>query len=98
MPTRRSAAAVASPPMPAPMIAIDSGLAIPVPARAVSVEGFLRFVRTASDRPKTCLRQRRAALVRRQRVEKGLHRRPLLPCCHQRKIIMLFGKGNETQV
>src|SRR4029453_9149463 len=98
MPTRRSAAAVASPPMPAPMIAIDSGLAIPVPARAVSVDGFLHFVRTASGRPKTCLLQRRAARVRRQRIEEGLHRRPLLARLHQRKIIMLFGKGNETQV
>src|SRR4029079_1592879 len=87
MPTRRSAAAAASPPMPAPTIATDRGLAIAPPDFS-----------QASGRPKARLRQRRAALFRPQRVEKGLHGGSLFARLHQREIIMLFGKGNETQV
>src|SRR4051812_40404794 len=85
--TRRSAAAAARPPMPAPIIAIDRGLAI-------APQTFS----SASGRPEPSPCQCRAAFIRRQRVEKGLHGGSLLARRHQRKIIMLVGKGNETQV
>src|SRR5215475_1559530 len=82
MPTLRSAAAVASPPMPAPMIATLRGFAIPIPV--------LR-------RSEACLFQCLAARLRRQRIQKSLHGRPLLARFHQREVIMLLGIGNETQ-
>src|ERR1043166_3154004 len=81
MPTFWNAAAVASPPMPAPMIATLRG--IPYPRISSGSEARLL--------------QRLAARLRRQRIEKRLHRRPLLARLHQREVIMLLGIGNETQ-
>src|SRR5262252_11069152 len=86
MPTRRSAAAVASPPMPAPMIAILRGFAI-VPARL-----------PISSRPEAGARQRGSGLFRFKCLEKRSHRRPILARRSQREIIVLFGERNETQV
>ena len=51
----------------------------------------------SESRPKSGAFERVAALLRRQRREKLLHGRALLARGHQREIIMLFGKRNETE-
>ena len=85
MPTRRSAAADASPPMPAPMIATERGFA----------KNFYPDVISGWAKPR--LRQCVTTFLRRQRIEKRLHRRTLLSRRHQREIIMLFRERNETE-
>src|SRR5450631_2086825 len=50
-----------------------------------------------SRRPKPRLRQRRAALLRRQRLKKRLHGGASFARGYQREIVMFFGKGNEAE-
>src|SRR6266478_7598067 len=50
-----------------------------------------------SSRPKPRLYQRRAAFLRRQRLEKRLHGGALFARRHQREIIVLFGQRNEAE-
>src|SRR5215475_13031196 len=90
MPTRRRAAAVARPPMPPPTIATESCPAIASPDLW---RGPLSRLCRSESRPRQC----RTSLLRRQRVEKGLDRRPLLARLNKREIIMLFGQRNETE-
>src|SRR6266571_103652 len=66
MPTRRSAAAVASPPMPAPIIAIDRSLDILPP-------GFSLSVRPAEIRPAPVRRGHRIMRARLIPVTVGSH-------------------------
>src|SRR5260370_17063650 len=87
IPTRLRAAAVARPPMPAPIIAMDRGLAID--SRS---PGICRL-----SRPEARLRQRRATLLGGECLQKCLHRGTLLARRHQREIIMLFRHRNEAQ-
>src|SRR6266700_2547658 len=94
MPTRLSAAAVASPPMPAPTIATESGLAIASPTPFVA-RLELRVVLLSW--PESGLLQRRASLIRAERIKKGLHRQTLFARYHQREVIMLFRQRNETE-
>src|SRR5215475_1655710 len=92
MPTLRSAAAVASPPMPAPITATLRGLGISHPNFLSMILGSCSL-RGSEAR----LFQSLAARLRRQRIEKRLHRRALLARLHQSEVIMLLGIGNETQ-
>src|SRR5580692_6820371 len=50
-----------------------------------------------SGRPETRLRQRRAALLRGQRIEKRLHRRARFARGHHCKIVMLLGERDEAE-
>src|SRR4051794_9136627 len=95
MPTRRSEAAVASPPMPAPTIATESGLAIASPT--LFPRGFNAASSTTLRRPEARSLQCRTRLVRAERIEKGRPRRTLFPRRHQREVIMLFRERNETE-
>ncbi len=73
---------------------MDSGLALGAPRN----DGDGNFTPPRSLRgPKSRLRQRRAAFLRRQCLQKRLYRRALFARRYQREIIMLFGKRNEAQ-
>src|SRR5229473_3497826 len=80
IPTRRRAAAAARPPMPAPIIAIDRGLAIDS-----HPSGMCPLSRTEPR-----LHQRRAAFLGGESLQKRLHRRAPLARGDQREIVMLF--------
>src|SRR5262245_13405281 len=97
MPTRLSAAAVASPPMPAPTIATESRLVIASPLQLYGT-AELPWSLSRLCRPESGTRQRSPAFVGGECVQEGLHRRTLLARRHEREIIMLLGERNEAKI
>src|SRR6202023_4052830 len=59
--------------------------------------GWRCWTGVESSRPKPRLYQRRAALLRRERLKKRLHRGAVFARRHQREIIMLFRQRNEAE-